>query len=65
MFAFRLKFHHSDVLRHAAWEQDSPSYVFSVIWQNPGMCLAFLFLAMGELKAVAFVQNVIFSLLFL
>lgn len=39
---------------------------FSVIWQNPGISvLLFLFLVMGGLKVVAFVQKLFFSFIFI
>ena len=39
--------------------------LFCDLAKSRNKCLAFLFLAMGELKAIAFVQKITFSLLFL
>lgn len=60
-----LNFIHSDVFYNATWELDYPSYVlFCDLAKSRNEFLAFV-LAMGELKAVAFIrQNYFLSFLF-
>lgn len=60
-----LNFIHSDVFCKAAWELHHPSYVLSCDLAKPrDEYLAFVFLAMGELISVAFVQQTYFFFYF-
>lgn len=52
-----LNFIHCDVFYNAAWELDYPSYVlFCNLAKSRNEFVTFIFLAIGELKAVASVQ---------